>query len=100
MPRRNTMLSTIIPTKNRPSTNDTQAAMLNARNAQGNLASAVALLARLPWALRALSIAAWVSFVLGLFLVGMIVLSMVFLRGIHGEVGIAALAISGLILAL
>jgi hypothetical protein len=64
------------------------------------LASAVALLARLPWALRALSVAAWVSFVLGLAVVFLIVVSMVFLRAIHGDYGVAALAVSGLVVAL
>jgi hypothetical protein len=64
------------------------------------LVSAVALLARLPWALRALAVAAWVTFVGGLLLVGLIVLTMVFLRSVHGEDGVAATAVSGLILAL
>jgi hypothetical protein len=64
------------------------------------LASAVALLARLPWALGVLSVAAWVSFVLGLALVFLIVISMVFLRAIHGDSGVAALAVSGLVVAL
>ncbi len=64
------------------------------------LTSAVALLARLPWALRALTVAAWVSFVLGLAIVFLIVVTMVFLRGIHGDYGLAALAVSGLVVAL
>ena len=64
------------------------------------LASAVSLLARLRWALRALAVAAWVSFVLGLAVVFLIVLTMLFLRGIHGDYGVAALAVSGLIVAL
>lgn len=64
------------------------------------LASAVALLAKLPWALRALAIAAWVSFALGLLVLSLVVLSMVFLRGIHGDYGVAGLAVSGLIIAL
>ena len=64
------------------------------------LVSAVGLLAKLPWALRALSVAAWVSFVLGLVIVFLIVLTMLFLRGIHGDYGVAALAVSGLIVAL
>jgi hypothetical protein len=64
------------------------------------LVSAVALFARLPWALRALALAAWVTFVGGLFLVGMIVLTMVFLRSVHGEDGFAASAVSGLVIAL
>ncbi|HTA94470.1 MAG TPA: hypothetical protein VK745_33050 [Polyangiaceae bacterium] len=64
------------------------------------LVSAVALLARLPWALRALSIAAWVTFVGGLLLVALIVLTMVFLRSVHGEDGMVATAVSGLVLAL
>jgi hypothetical protein len=64
------------------------------------LVSAVALFARLPWALRALSVAAWVTFVGGLLLVGMIVLTMVFLRSVHGEDGFAASAVSGLVVAL
>ena len=64
------------------------------------LTSAVALLAKLRWALRALTVAAWVSFVLGLLVVFLIVITMVFLRGIHGDYGVAALAVSGLIVAL
>jgi hypothetical protein len=64
------------------------------------LVSAVALLANLPWALRALTVAAWASFVLGLLVVSMILLTIVFLRGIHGDYGVAALAVSALIVAL
>lgn len=64
------------------------------------LVSAVGLLAKLPWALRALTVAAWVSFVLGLLVVSLILLTIVFLRGIHGDYGVAALAVSGLIVAL
>ena len=64
------------------------------------LASAVALFARLPWALRALALAAWVTFVGGLILVGLIVLTMVFLRSVHGEDGFVATAVSGLVIAL
>jgi len=65
-----------------------------------SLVSAVGLLARLPWALRALTVSAWVSFVLGLTIVSLIVITIVFLRGIHGDYGVAALAVSGLIVAL
>jgi len=65
-----------------------------------DLTSALALLARLPWALRALNVAAWVSFVLGLTIVTLIVISIAFLRSIHGDHGLAALAVSGLIVAL
>ncbi len=64
------------------------------------LVSAVGLLARLPWALRALTVSAWVSFVLGLTIVSLIVITIVFLRGIHGDYGLAALTVSGLIVAL
>ncbi|HEY4106796.1 MAG TPA: hypothetical protein VGM44_23005 [Polyangiaceae bacterium] len=64
------------------------------------IVSAVALFRRLPWAMRALAVSAWITFVLGLILVGLIVLTMVFLRSIHGEDGLAATAISGLIVAL
>src|SRR3954462_3581772 len=64
------------------------------------LGSAVALFARLPWALRALSVAAWVTFAGGLLLVGLIVLTMVFLRSVHGEDGFVATAVSGLVIAL
>jgi hypothetical protein len=64
------------------------------------LVSAVALLARLPWALRALTVSAWVSFVLGLTIVSLIAITIVFLRGIHGDYGLAALAVSGLIVLL
>ena len=64
------------------------------------LVSAGALLARLPWALGALSVSAWVSFVLGLLVLSLIVLSMTFFRSIHGDYGVAALAVSGLIVAL
>jgi hypothetical protein len=64
------------------------------------LVSAVGLLAKLPWALRALTVAAWVSFVLGLLVVSLILLTIVFLRGIHGDYGVAALAVSALIVAL
>jgi len=39
------------------------------------LVSAVGLLARLPWALRALHVSAWVSFVLGLTIVSLIVIN-------------------------
>ncbi len=62
--------------------------------------SGVALLARLRWAARALGIAAWASFGLGLLVISLVVLSMVFLRGILGDYGVAALAVSGLIVAL
>ena len=68
--------------------------------AAAQLASAVSLLARLRWALRALALAAWVSFVLGLVIVFLIVLTMLFLRGIHGDYGVAAMAVSGLVVAL
>ena len=64
------------------------------------LSSAVGLLAKLPWALRALAISAWASFGLGLLVVSLILLTMVFLRGIHGDFGVAALAVSSLIVAL
>ncbi|HEY3253276.1 MAG TPA: hypothetical protein VGJ91_04985 [Polyangiaceae bacterium] len=64
------------------------------------LVSAVGLLARLPWAQRALTIAAWVSFVLGLSIVSLIVITIAFLRGIHGDYGLGALIVSGLIVAL
>jgi len=64
------------------------------------LASAVGLLAKLPWALRALSVSAWVSFGLGLLVVSCILLTIVFLRGIHGDYGVAGLAVSALIVAL
>jgi hypothetical protein len=64
------------------------------------LVSAVSLFARLPWALRALSLAAWITFVGGLLLVGSIVLTMVFLRSIHGEDGVVATAVSGLVVLL
>jgi len=65
-----------------------------------DLVSAVGLLANLRWAMRALTISAWVSFVLGLLVVSLILLTMVFLRGIHGDFGVAALAVSSLIVAL
>ncbi len=68
--------------------------------ALASLVSAVGLLARLPWALRALTISAWVSLALGLTIVSLIAITIVFLRGIHGDYGLAALAVSGLILAL
>jgi len=64
------------------------------------LISAVGLLAKLPWALRALTVSAWVTFVLGLLVVSLIIITMGFLRGIHGDFGTAALAVSGLIVAL
>jgi len=64
------------------------------------LVSAVGLLARLPWALRALHVSAWVSFVLGLTIVSLIVITIAFLRGIHGDYGLGALLVSGLIVAL
>ncbi len=64
------------------------------------LLSAVGLLARLPWALRALEVSAWVCFVLGLTIVSLIVITIVFLRGVHGDYGVGALAVSGLIVAL
>ena len=64
------------------------------------LVSAVALFARLPWALRALLLSAWVTFAIGLLLVGLIVLTMVFLRSVHGEDGFVATAVSGLVVAL
>jgi hypothetical protein len=75
---------------------DAPAALLGAVE----LVSAVALFARLPWALRALSVAAWVTFVGGLLLVGLIILTMVFLRSVHGEDGMVATAVSGLVIAL
>lgn len=64
------------------------------------LVSAIGLLAKSSWALRALAICAWVCFGLGLLVVSLIVLTMVFLRGIHGDYGVAALAVSSLIVAL
>lgn len=64
------------------------------------LVSAVALFARLPWALGALRVAAWTSLSLGLALLGAVVLSMAFLRAIHGDYGAVALAVSGLVVAL
>jgi len=64
------------------------------------LVSALGLLAKLPWAERALSVAAWVTFVLGALIVSLILLTIVFLRGIHGDFGLAALAVSSLIIAL
>ena len=64
------------------------------------LVSAVGLLARLPWAMRALAVSAWVSFALGLTILSLVVITIVFLRGIHGDYGLAALAVSGLIIAL
>ena len=64
------------------------------------LTSAAGLLAKRGWALRALSVSAWLSFGLGLFVISSIVVSMVFLRSIHGDYGVAALAVSGLIVAL
>ena len=68
--------------------------------ALAQLVSGVALLAKLKWATRALGIAAWASFGLGLLVISLVVLSMVFLRGILGDYGVAALAVSGLIVAL
>ncbi|MEO6599026.1 MAG: hypothetical protein ABIQ16_04080 [Polyangiaceae bacterium] len=64
------------------------------------LVSGAALLLRLPWAAGALRISAWVSFVAGLLVISLVVLSMVFLRGILGDYGVAAIAVSGLIVAL
>jgi hypothetical protein len=64
------------------------------------LVSTIGLLAKRRWALRALAVAAWLSLVLGLMVVFAIVLSMVFLRSIHGDYGLAGLAVSGLIVAL
>jgi hypothetical protein len=75
---------------------DVPAALIGA----AQLASSVALLLRLRWALRALAVAAWISFVLGLTILFLIVLTMLFLRGIHGDYGVAALAVSGLVVAL
>lgn len=68
--------------------------------AVSQLVSGVALLARMPWAQRALSVAAWVSFGFGLLVISLVVLSMAFMRGILGDNGVAALAVSGLIVAL
>jgi len=64
------------------------------------LVSAVGLLGRLPWALRALTVSAWVSFVLGLTIVSLIVITITFVRGIHGDFGVGALIVSSLIVAL
>ena len=44
--------------------------------------------------------AAWASLVGGLGLVALAVLTMVFLRAVHGDDGLAATAISGLVVAL
>jgi hypothetical protein len=71
-----------------------------ALSALSQLASGAGLLLRLPWAARALRVSAWVSFGVGLLVISLIVLSMVFLRGILGDYGIQALAVSGLIIAL
>jgi hypothetical protein len=68
--------------------------------AAAQLISAVAVFARVSWALRALSVAAWVTFSTGLLLVALIVLTMVFLRSVHGEDGFVATAVSGLVVAL
>jgi hypothetical protein len=75
---------------------DVPAALL----AIANASSAVGLLARRSWGLRALSLTAWVSFVGGLLIVSLVVLTMVFLRGIHGEDGVAAVGLAALIVAL
>lgn len=64
------------------------------------IVSAVGLFTRAAWALRALTVAAWASLVGGLGLVALTVLTMVFLRGVHGDDGLAATAISGLSVAL
>lgn len=68
--------------------------------ALSQLVSGVGLLLRVPWATRALRVSAWASFGLGLIVISLVVLSMVFLRGILGDYGVAALAVSGLIVAL
>ncbi len=62
--------------------------------------SAIGLLAKRRWDLRALAVAAWLSFTLGLAVVFAVVLTMVFLRGVHGAYGLAALVVSGLVVAL
>jgi len=64
------------------------------------LVSAAALLARSPWALRALSVAAWVTFALGLTLVSLVVITIAFLRGIHTEYSLAGLTLTALAVAL
>lgn len=65
-----------------------------------DLGAAVALLAQRSWARPALTIAAWVGFVLGLLVISLIALSMSYLRGIHGDPGVAGVAVCGLIIAL
>ena len=64
------------------------------------LVSAVALLADLSWALRALRTAAWVSLVVGLVVVALVGLTMAFLAGVHGDTGYAGALVSGLVIAL
>jgi hypothetical protein len=62
--------------------------------------SALALYLRLSWALRALRVAAWLTFAVGLVVVALVVLTMTFLRTVHGEDGAAASLLSGLVVAL
>jgi hypothetical protein len=65
-----------------------------------DLASAVGLLLRARWALRVLRVAAFAAFGFGLALVAALVLTLAFLRGIHGDMGLVGTAISALIIAL
>jgi hypothetical protein len=64
------------------------------------VASAVGLLAKRSWAERVLRVAAWAAFGLGLALTALLVLTIAFLRGVHGELGTVAMATCGLVIAL
>jgi len=64
------------------------------------VASAIAALARVAWAERALSVAAWVLLGLGLVLVFATTVSMGFLSGVHGEFGSMGVLVMALALAL
>ena len=62
--------------------------------------SAIAALARAPWAELALKVAAWVLLGFGLLLVAITTLSMGFLSGVHGEFGTMGVLVMALALSL
>jgi hypothetical protein len=64
------------------------------------LASAIGLLANTRWSLALLRVAAWASFVFGLIAIALLLLTIAFLRAIHGDYGFAATATSELVIAL
>jgi hypothetical protein len=62
--------------------------------------SAIGLLFGTRWWMRALRVAAYAAFLFGLSVVAMLVLSIAFLFGVHGEAGAVGMEVAALIIAL